>query len=801
MTTGDPLVVQRGDEAAADADQAAALGRHRDQGAGAGAARAHRLVHRARPPAVVAEAMVALVLGTRLPREVRRRPHRRRASRPSAPTGSASVGGGSGRERRDPARRRRGRAARARVRRLHGRRQVERRRAGGGRARRRAARLRPRARARARRADRDVLRPRGRDGVPRARGGAACCACSRAPDARAIALGGGSLGSDARARGAARPHRRPDRGRAPTTPGGARRARAARSRATRTRFDAAARASAARVYESTADAILPPADRGVAARALPALRARCATGRRRAPSSSGRAAASGDYPVFARARADRQRLLPTRSTAAASSSPTRTSPGCHRVAGDWPHAIPAGETEKTLARAEAVLRSDGARRRRPRRPRRRRRRRRGRRPRRLLRRRLPARHPRRAGADDARRAGRLRVRRQDRRRPARGQELRRRLPPAERGARRPRGARHAAARGARGRLRGGRQDRADRRRRRCGHASARAASPTTTSSSAACAPSSRSSPRTSATPAAARCSTSATRSATRSRRPPATRATATARRSRSACCARCGCRAATRCAPRSASCSPRTGLPLTLRRRVDRRGRRAHRARDKKRRGGTVPFVLVRGAGRRHARPRRARADDAARRDRRGARVIDGTASPSCTASTSTSSACATPSVYGGQTLTELEVRVKRFAHELGLEPTFSQTNHEGEFCELLHEARETADGLILNPGAWTHYSYAIRDALEVSGLPAVEVHISEVDEREEWRRALGDPRPLHRARAGQGRRRLPRGARDAAEAEHEPARARPARTGSRRCWPSASSTRCSSRTSSTSAT
>ncbi|MEA2473751.1 MAG: 3-dehydroquinate dehydratase [Thermoleophilaceae bacterium] len=93
------------------------------------------------------------------------------------------------------------------------------------------------------------------------------------------------------------------------------------------------------------------------------------------------------------------------------------------------------------------------------------------------------------------------------------------------------------------------------------------------------------------------------------------------------------------------------------------------------------------------------------------------------------------PALYGSQTLTELEVRVKHFATGLGLEPTFSQTNHEGEFCELLHEARETADGVVLNPGAWTHYSYAIRDALEVCGLPAVEIHISEVDSREDWRR------------------------------------------------------------------
>jgi 3-dehydroquinate dehydratase-2 len=89
---------------------------------------------------------------------------------------------------------------------------------------------------------------------------------------------------------------------------------------------------------------------------------------------------------------------------------------------------------------------------------------------------------------------------------------------------------------------------------------------------------------------------------------------------------------------------------------------------------------------------------------------------------------------YGGITLTELELRVKRFARDLGLETTFSQTNHEGEFCETLHDAAEVADGLILNPGAWTHYSWAIRDALEVAGIPAVEVHLSAVDDREEWR-------------------------------------------------------------------
>jgi 3-dehydroquinate dehydratase II len=90
--------------------------------------------------------------------------------------------------------------------------------------------------------------------------------------------------------------------------------------------------------------------------------------------------------------------------------------------------------------------------------------------------------------------------------------------------------------------------------------------------------------------------------------------------------------------------------------------------------------------------------------------------------------------LYGGITLKELEVKVRGYARELGMEATFSQTNHEGEFCEDLHRAAQSAQGLLLNPGAWTHYSWAIRDALEVARLPAVEVHLSALDEREEWR-------------------------------------------------------------------
>ena len=63
------------------------------------------------------------------------------------------------------------------------------------------------------------------------------------------------------------------------------------------------------------------------------------------------------------------------------------------------------------------------------------------------------------------------------------------------------------------------------------------------------------------------------------------------------------------------------------------------------------------------------------------------------------------------------------------------QTNHEGEYVEWCHDAVETADGIIANPGAWTHYSYAIRDALELFQAPIVEVHLSNIEEREEWRR------------------------------------------------------------------
>jgi 3-dehydroquinate dehydratase II len=93
------------------------------------------------------------------------------------------------------------------------------------------------------------------------------------------------------------------------------------------------------------------------------------------------------------------------------------------------------------------------------------------------------------------------------------------------------------------------------------------------------------------------------------------------------------------------------------------------------------------------------------------------------------------PGHYGALTLTELERQISQQASELGLSTRFFQSNHEGEFVEHLHGLDGLADAIVLNPGAWTHYSYAIRDALEIAALPSIEVHLSDVDARESFRR------------------------------------------------------------------
>lgn len=93
------------------------------------------------------------------------------------------------------------------------------------------------------------------------------------------------------------------------------------------------------------------------------------------------------------------------------------------------------------------------------------------------------------------------------------------------------------------------------------------------------------------------------------------------------------------------------------------------------------------------------------------------------------------PEIYGGLSLSNLETKIKGWGRELGLETIFFQTNSEGEFVEYLHRLPELADAALLNAGAWTHYSRAIADALDVAALPAVEVHLSDVESREAWRR------------------------------------------------------------------
>jgi 3-dehydroquinate dehydratase II len=99
------------------------------------------------------------------------------------------------------------------------------------------------------------------------------------------------------------------------------------------------------------------------------------------------------------------------------------------------------------------------------------------------------------------------------------------------------------------------------------------------------------------------------------------------------------------------------------------------------------------------------------------------------------------PLHYGTLTLPDLESQIASWATELGLSVSFFQTNAESAYVERLHALRGEVAGVILNPGAWAHYAYAIHDALELTGLPAIEVHLSDVQSREPWRRlsVIGD--------------------------------------------------------------
>ena len=93
------------------------------------------------------------------------------------------------------------------------------------------------------------------------------------------------------------------------------------------------------------------------------------------------------------------------------------------------------------------------------------------------------------------------------------------------------------------------------------------------------------------------------------------------------------------------------------------------------------------------------------------------------------------PEIYGSQTLAELNAAIKNRAARLGFKTRIFQSNSEGGIIDLLTANAGWADALIINPAAYTHYSYAIRDAIEALGLPAVEVHLSDISKREPFRR------------------------------------------------------------------
>jgi 3-dehydroquinate dehydratase II len=125
------------------------------------------------------------------------------------------------------------------------------------------------------------------------------------------------------------------------------------------------------------------------------------------------------------------------------------------------------------------------------------------------------------------------------------------------------------------------------------------------------------------------------------------------------------------------------------------------------------------------------------------------------------------PELYGGLTISELETRIYEWAIELNVRVRCRQTNHEGQFVEWCHDALDGADGVIVNPGAWSHYSYAIHDALELLAVPVVEVHLSNIQQREEWRRSSVISNVVAKRVIGKG----PDGYREALEFLAAPAR------------------------------
>jgi len=93
------------------------------------------------------------------------------------------------------------------------------------------------------------------------------------------------------------------------------------------------------------------------------------------------------------------------------------------------------------------------------------------------------------------------------------------------------------------------------------------------------------------------------------------------------------------------------------------------------------------------------------------------------------------PEHYGTATLEQIENDLRKASYRLQVELEFFQSNHEGSLIDKIHEERKYCQGIIINPGALTHYSYSLRDAIEAVGIPTVEVHLSDIHSREEWRR------------------------------------------------------------------
>jgi 3-dehydroquinate dehydratase-2 len=123
------------------------------------------------------------------------------------------------------------------------------------------------------------------------------------------------------------------------------------------------------------------------------------------------------------------------------------------------------------------------------------------------------------------------------------------------------------------------------------------------------------------------------------------------------------------------------------------------------------------------------------------------------------------PTIYGSLTLPELEGMIGAQAREVNLDTGFFQSNHEGAFVEHLHSLRGSdVDAILVNPGAWTHYAWAIRDALEIAALPALEIHLSDVSAREPWRQVSVIRELCFKTISGQG----PQGYADALTALRE---------------------------------